>query len=131
MPDSFAISLVTPQQLVLETKAKYVSLPAWDGQLGIAPQRAPIVAKLGDGILHVELADGGEQYFFLAGGFAQMKDNRLSILTSEAIEPSAVDLEAARADLEAARTMVPLTDAQVETRDRQTQRAKTLIELKK
>jgi len=112
---------------VLDEKAAYVSMPAWDGQIGIAPQRAAIVVKLGDGPLRIEKQSGGEQSYFIASGFAQMKDNRLSVLTEEAIVSDDIDREAAQHDLDDVAESVPITDDEVTARDRKMNRAKTLL----
>ena len=123
----FQITLVTPEKQVLDEAASYVSMPAWDGQIGIAPQRAPIVVKLGDGSLRITQAGGSESTYFVAGGFAQMKDNRLTVLTEEAISSGDVDKPAAQSDLDDALKSTPLTDDEVAERDRKMNRAKTIL----
>ena len=54
--------------------------------------------RLGTGPLRLDLAGGRSQYFFVDGGVAQMKDNRLTIVTGEAIASEQIDYEAARAE---------------------------------
>ena len=81
MPATFQCTIVTPQQPVLDKMVTYASIPAWDGQIGLAPKRAALLAKLGDGPLRLTDAHGNSSWFFLTGGFAQMKENRLTLLT--------------------------------------------------
>jgi F-type H+-transporting ATPase subunit epsilon len=129
VPDRFHCTIVTPEKQVLDAEVTYASLPAWDGLLGLAPQRAPLMLKLGDGPMRLDFPEGGSRWFFLAGGFAQMKDNRLAVLTEEAIGSEEIvrqDVEAARKEAEA---RVARSDEEVAKRDRQINRARHLIDV--
>src|SRR5690606_27623949 len=88
---TFRCTIVTPESPILDEDAKYVSFPAWDGQIGIMPNRAPLLAKLGAGPMRVDLASGQSRTFFVAGGFAQMKGNKLSVLSDEAKPAEQID----------------------------------------
>ncbi|MGH9380427.1 MAG: ATP synthase F1 subunit epsilon [Thermoanaerobaculia bacterium] len=110
---TFHLSIVTPERVVLETEARSVVLPAYDGQLGILAHRAPLLARLGAGRLTVETASG-EEVYFVDGGFAQMVDNRLTVLTEQARRPEDLDRAAARQALEAALAL-PATDETAQT----------------
>ena len=59
----FHCSVVTPERAVLECEAKFVALPAWDGEVGILRGRAPLLCKLGIGRLRIETADGKRTLF--------------------------------------------------------------------
>lgn len=98
---TFHLSVVTPERVVLETEARSVVLPAYDGQLGILAHRAPLLARLGGGRLIAETAEG-EEVYFVDGGFAQMVDNRLTVLSEQASRPEEIDRDAARRSLEEA-----------------------------
>jgi F-type H+-transporting ATPase subunit epsilon len=95
---SFQCVVVTPEQQVLDESCTQVILPAFDGEIGILTGRAPLLAKLGVGVLRVDLAGGQKRAYFIDGGIAQMKDNRLTVLTTEATVPSDIDAEAARGE---------------------------------
>ncbi len=84
MADSFECSLVTPEEKVLEDTLVYASIPAWDGQVGIAPGRAALLVRLGIGTLRLDFAEGGTHYYLIEGGFAQMVGNVLTILSDGA-----------------------------------------------
>lgn len=96
---TFHLSVVTPERVVLETEARSVVLPAYDGQLGILAHRAPLLARLGAGRLTAETTKG-EEVYFVDGGFAQMVENRLTVLTEQANRPEELDRAAARRALE-------------------------------
>lgn len=102
--NTFHCSIVTPERAVLETEAHSVSLPAHDGEIGILRGRAPLLCQLGIGTLRVEGPDGKE-VFFVDRGFAQMADNKLTILTEQARRPSEIDREAAEKALDDAKAM--------------------------
>ena len=80
----FKASLITPEAIVLETNITGAKIPAADGLVGILTHRAPLLAKLGTGVLTLDTA-GGSQKFLVTGGYAQMKGEELTILTTEAI----------------------------------------------
>ena len=82
---SFACTVVTPEQEIFDQAATQVILPAFDGQLGILTHRAPMLAKLGKGSLRIDPASGRTLYFQIEGGVAQMKDNKLTIVTNKAV----------------------------------------------
>jgi len=97
---SFQCTVVTPEQQAFDAPVTQAILPAHDGLLGILTDRAPLLVKLGSGPLRLDLAGGGprSQYFFVSGGVAQMKDNRLTIVTGEATPSDQINYEAARAE---------------------------------
>ena len=81
--DTFHCSVVTPERVVLECEARFVAFPAHDGEVGVLPNRAPLVCKMGIGVLRVQAGDT-THVLFVDGGFAQMLNNRLTILTEQA-----------------------------------------------
>jgi F-type H+-transporting ATPase subunit epsilon len=95
---SFQCVLVTPEQQVLDEQVAQAIVPAHDGQVGILTGRAPLLVKLGTGTLRVDMPGGGRRFFFVDGGVAQMKDNRLTILSTDAAPAELIDTEAARAE---------------------------------
>src|SRR3989304_9885658 len=96
--DTFHCSVITPERAVLECEAKFVAFPADDGEVGVLPNRAPLVCKLGIGPLRVEGTDF-EHVFFIDGGFAQMVNNRLTILTEQARKVEELDVAVAQRSL--------------------------------
>lgn len=82
---TFHCSVVTPERAVLDTDATFVAFPAHDGEIGILYNRAPLLCQLGKGTLRVELGKESHRYT-IEGGFAQMVDNKLTILTDNAKE---------------------------------------------
>lgn len=114
---SFQCTVVTPEQQVFDQTVTQAILPAHDGQLGILTDRSPLLVKIGLGTLRLDVQGGKSQSFFVDGGIAQMKDNRLTVLTQEATPAAEIDAEAARAEYAEAEARVP-TDTR--TRDDRT-----------
>jgi F-type H+-transporting ATPase subunit epsilon len=97
---AFQCVIVTPEQQVLDERVSQVILPAHDGEVGILTGRAALLVKLGVGALRLDIAAGGAQKrtLFVDGGIAQMRDNQLTVLTSQAIAADEIDAETARAE---------------------------------
>jgi F-type H+-transporting ATPase subunit epsilon len=93
--------VVTPERAVLDEPADFVALPLYDGELGVLPGRAPLIGRLGYGELRAR-RDGALHRFFVDGGFVQVRDNVVSVLTQRAIAAEQIDTAAARQALEAA-----------------------------
>jgi F-type H+-transporting ATPase subunit epsilon len=94
----FKATLITPESIVLDAHVHAAQIPAHDGLVGILVNRAPLLAKLGTGILRLDLAGPGgavgeTQRFLVSGGYAQMKGDDLTILTNEAIPAEKVSPE--------------------------------------
>ena len=100
---SFLLEVVTPERVVLSRPATFVAFPAFDGEMGVLPHRAPLVAKLGIGIVRAEGPDG-TQRLFVDGGFATMQGETLRLLTEEALLPEAIDPDAVERELAAVRS---------------------------
>ena len=126
--DTFHCSVITPERAVLEADATFVAFPAHDGEVGILPGRAPLLFKMGIGSLRVETPEGNHNYF-VDGGFAQMVENRLTLLTEQAKAVEEIDRAAAERALAEAHEMPMVTEAEFAARQRAVQRAETQIHL--
>jgi F-type H+-transporting ATPase subunit epsilon len=126
---AFQCVIVTPEQQVLDESVSQVIVPAHDGQLGILTDRAPLLVKLGLGPLRIDGAGGNNRLLFVEGGIAQMKDNRLTILTNEAIPAGEIDAESARAEYAEADAEKPVDAKSAEDRNRRLQRARIMQEM--
>ncbi len=129
MPDSFQCTLVTPQQQVLDEQVVYASIPAQDGLIGVAPQRAPLLVALGGGSLRLDDRDGNSRWFFVGGGFAQMKGNRLTLLTDEAVVAGDLDRQQVEEAFQSARSRGGVGEDEVDRRDRELGRARAMNRL--
>jgi len=126
MAKTFHCTVITPERPVLERPATFVAFPAFDGEMGVLPNRAPILAKLGAGELRVESPEG-DAAFFVNGGFAQMVDDKLTLLTEEARPKGELDLAKAEQELAAALALPAVDAAHAEARDKAVARARALV----
>lgn len=77
------IVIVTPEKAVLDDKADFIVLPMIDGELGVLPQHAPLIGRLGNGELRITKS-GNVQKWQVGGGFAQVRGNVVTVLTGRA-----------------------------------------------
>ncbi len=75
------VRVVSPEQVLYDGPAASVVAPAWDGKVGILPGHAPMIALLGFGGLSIDLPEGGNERFFVAGGVLKVEGDDLLILT--------------------------------------------------
>ena len=109
--------VVTPEQTAVDRQAEFVALPLYDGEIGIAPGRSPLIGRLGSGELRIR-SGGQVERFYVAGGFVQVANNVVTVLTSRAIPAANVDDDAAETQLREALKRPANTDELLEARDR-------------
>jgi len=110
--------IVTPEATVLETAADFVALPLFDGEAGVLPGRAPLIGRLGYGELRVR--QGGQTLrFYVDGGFVQVADNNVSVLTNRAVPAQSLNAAIAAEQLETAVATPAAGTAEMAIRDRQ------------
>lgn len=122
--------MVTPERAVLECEANFVALPAWDGEIGILRNRAPLLCRLGIGSLRIE-TPAENHLLFVDGGFAEMAENKLTILTSAARLPEELNRDEIAVALDAAQSMEVRDDASFKARQDALQRARAQKQLAK
>jgi len=106
----FRVELLTPEGTVASLDAVSVVYPAADGQAGVLGGHAALVALLGAGAMTISAADGRTEEYFVAGGFAHVRENDLTVLAEEAIPTRKLDAEEAWAEIVRARAIRPTTD---------------------
>ena len=102
--------VVTPEQTELDVPAQSVTVPMFDGEMGILKGHSPLVGRLGYGVLRVK-GDSGTNKYFIEGGFAQVDSDVVSILTDKLIPMSDITSSAADAAMKEAMELPSDTDA--------------------
>ncbi|HSQ31650.1 MAG TPA: ATP synthase F1 subunit epsilon [Gemmatimonadaceae bacterium] len=74
------VSVISPEAVLYEGQTDSVVAPAFDGEVGILTGHAPMMTLLGKGVLR--LGDG--QRFNVDGGFLQVVDNAVRVVTERA-----------------------------------------------
>lgn len=78
-----SVSVISPEATLYTGEAESVVAPAFDGEVGILTGHAPMITALGSGTLRVENAGSVEQ-FDVDGGFLQVVDNQVRVVTERA-----------------------------------------------
>lgn len=120
--------VVTPEKALLDTKADFVALPMYDGELGVLPGRAALVGRLGHGELRIR-KDGEVQRFFVDEGFAQVRNNVVTVLTSRALPASQIDKSKAKAELDAAVKETTKNEEEIAERLKKQERARAQLHI--
>jgi len=118
--------VVTPAKAVLDEPAEFVSLPMFDGELGVLPGRAPLIGRLGPGELRLQ-QNGTARRLFVDGGFAQIRSDVVTVLTPRAMPAEEIDSAAARQELTAAQAVVTKSAEEQDARRKAEERARALI----
>ncbi|UYV12945.1 MAG: ATP synthase F1 subunit epsilon [Phycisphaera sp.] len=131
---TLSCKLITPDGVLADKPLQYASIPAHDGQFGVLPGRAPIVAKLGLGLLTLKTSERQEEVYLVEDGFVQVSNNVIRILASSAKLPADLDEQDAKAELaEAEARRVPKDHpdpvAEQERITRQMERARLQLKL--
>jgi F-type H+-transporting ATPase subunit epsilon len=117
--------IVTPERAVLDETCDFIAVPMFDGELGVAPGRLPLIGRLGFGELRIKKR-GITARYYVDGGFVQIRQNAVTVLTQKAIKGEEIQIPAAEAALKAAQT--PAADAGTqEARLKAQQRARAQI----
>jgi F-type H+-transporting ATPase subunit epsilon len=80
------VVVLSPERTVFDGPAEQVIAPGYNGSMGILRGHAPLMALLGEGSLRIT-SGGREERFTVAGGFLQVADNQVTVL-SERAEPA-------------------------------------------
>jgi F-type H+-transporting ATPase subunit epsilon len=105
--------VVTPERALLDETVDFVVLPMYDGELGVYPGRAALIGRLGFGELRIRRG-ARTQRFYVDGGFAQVRDDVVTVLTPRALKPEEINTDAAAQALAEAQRPAPTPQAQEE-----------------
>ena len=95
------LEIVTPEKRVFDAEVESVTIPTASGEAGLLANHAPIVSAVKPGILSYT-SKGTVERMVVAGGFVEMNNNKVSVLTDSAETATEIDIEAARVEREAA-----------------------------
>jgi F-type H+-transporting ATPase subunit epsilon len=95
MAEKIQLELVTPERRVLAEPVDMVTVPGLGGELGILPGHTPLISQLQTGVL--TYVDGGKSFqLHVSGGFVEVRDDHVSVLTEVAERPEEIDAVRAR-----------------------------------
>ena len=100
---SLTLRIVSPEEIILDQAVRSVQVPGADGQFGVLPRHAAMVALTESGPLHATTESGELLEFVIHDGFAEVRDNVVTILSRSAEKLDAIDLERAQRAAQRAR----------------------------
>jgi F-type H+-transporting ATPase subunit epsilon len=89
------VRVVSVERSLFEGDADFVKCRSLDGDLGILPNHAPLLAVLAPGEVRIDKTGGGSEHIFVGGGFLEVLPERLTILADVAEHASEINLERA------------------------------------
>ncbi|MFO7955937.1 MAG: F0F1 ATP synthase subunit epsilon [Candidatus Brocadiia bacterium] len=96
------IRIITPEKTVLEADdVEHVLLPAENGELGVLPDHIPMVCTMQIGRIRVDLP-GSSVDLATSGGFAEVLEDRVTVLADSAERACEIDVDRAQAARERA-----------------------------
>ena len=83
MSENFAVEIISPDKSILKSEAAEVTIPSYEGQMGILKDHIPLITFLRPGLIIIK-ENSGEKKFFIEDGTVEFSNNILLILTSTA-----------------------------------------------
>lgn len=109
MASKLLLEIVTPDRKVLSQEVDYVGAPGIEGEFGIMANHIPFLSALGVGNLYFK--EGSKtHYIFVSGGFAEVGNNKVTILAE--VAEKAVEIDIARAQKAQEKAKARLAKAQ-------------------
>jgi F-type H+-transporting ATPase subunit epsilon len=89
MSDKFTVEIISPDKSILISEANEVTIPSYEGQMGILKNHIPLITFLRPGIILIKAQE--EKKYYVEEGTVEFSNNNLLILTSTAKELSSLD----------------------------------------
>lgn len=121
--------VVTPEETAFEKEAKFVVVPLFDGECGIDVRHSPMIGRLGYGELRITLPDDSVERYYVDGGFVQVADDTVSLMTGRIVAAADLDTAAAEAQLSEAKRKPGTTDELLQIREREIEQARAQLRL--
>ena len=83
MSENFSVEIISPDKSILKSEASEVTIPSYEGQMGILKDHIPLITFLRPGLIVIK-ENSVEQRFFVEDGTVEFSNNNLLILTSTA-----------------------------------------------
>lgn len=101
---TFELEVATPEKLVIQASCTEAQIPGAEGELGILPGHAPLLSSLGSGVLRYKTADGRDEVLAIHGGWVEVQQTLVRVLTDAAENPDAIDRKRAEESLKRAQS---------------------------
>jgi len=95
MANTMQVDVVSAEEQIFSGQAEFVALPGEAGELGIYPMHTPLITRIRPGAVRIQVAGGGEEFVFVAGGILEVQPKGVTVLADTAIRGG--DLDEAKA----------------------------------
>ena len=85
------VDVVSAEESIFAGEARFVALPGEAGELGILPKHTPLITRIKPGSVRIEMADGSEEFVFVAGGILEVQPDCVTVLSDSAIRGKDLD----------------------------------------
>lgn len=123
--------IVTPETTVLDTRARFVTLPLFDGQRGVGRGHSPFIGRLGAGEVRITGEQGGSaeavRRTFIEGGFVEVGHDSVTVITQRAIPGEKLSAAEARSQLDKLRGTIATGDEAIAARMKAEETARALV----
>lgn len=112
---TFKLEVITPDRKVLsDDKIVSVTLPGVEGYLGVLAGHAPLMTALGCGELDFRRTEGASDAMAICGGFVEVLDNKVTVLSDSAELVSEIDLDRAKQAAQRAEERIAAHEADID-----------------
>ena len=91
------VDVVSAEESIFSGEAVFVALPGESGELGIKPRHTPLITRIKPGSVRIQMADGSEEFVFVAGGILEVQPDCVTVLSDTAIRGKDLDEEKSNA----------------------------------
>ena len=89
------VDVVSAEESIFSGEARFVALPGEAGELGVYPRHTPLITRIKPGSVRIEMADGSEEFVFVAGGILEVQPDCVTVLSDTAVRGKDLDEEKA------------------------------------
>ncbi|MFA7431616.1 MAG: F0F1 ATP synthase subunit epsilon [Rhodospirillaceae bacterium] len=110
MAETLEFELVSPEKLLVSEAVGMVVVPGSEGDFGALPQHAPLLSTVRPGVISIYQQGKVSRRIFVAGGFAEVTEDRCTVLAEEALPVEDITAELVEQRLQAAKDAIQEAD---------------------
>jgi F-type H+-transporting ATPase subunit epsilon len=118
--------VVTPEQTLFDQTAEFVALTLFDGEVGIAQGHTPMIGRLGCGEMRIR-TDGRTDAYYVEGGFVEVLNDVVSVLTHRAVPANQIDEAVVREQLYSAQARAATSPELLAIRQRSVEQSRAQL----
>ncbi|MBD8565677.1 F0F1 ATP synthase subunit epsilon [Oxalobacteraceae sp. CFBP 8763] len=129
MANTFQVDVVSAEEQIFSGQAEFVALPGEAGELGIYPKHTPLITRIRPGAVRIQVAGGGEEFVFVAGGILEVQPNGVTVLADTAIRGADLDEAKAQSAKKQAEELMLNKDSNIDYAKAQAEMAAAIAQL--